>query len=264
MSIPTLNIKLPRPVTSLHQIEITSRCNLRCVYCTSPNLKRPKIDMTEETFRRALEWVAYYRKAGTQGELNLAGIGESTMHPQFIDFIKLAREAVGIENKMIIATNGLTFTEEIARAAAEVDLRVCVSMHRPEKAALAIALAKRYGVLEGVSADPSMNPNDWAGQVDFEPARISPPKAFACPWMRGGWIFVLADGQISRCCLDSDGSGVFTAYGPHSGDYPITVYCHPSDLAFGTSPWKLCATCYQDINIVGYEQRPKNHLPVIG
>lgn len=262
MSPPLLNIKLPRPVTSIHQIEITSRCNLKCPYCPHhgmPTATRPKIDMAEATFRRTLAWVAYYRNQGTQGELNLAGIGESTMHPQFIEWLPLAREAIGPNAKLVMATNGLLFTEEIARAAVKSNLRVSVSLHRPEKAGLAIAVANKYGVLEGVSADPSINPNDWAGQVDWTPAKTNQNR-LACPWIRSGWVFVLSDGRISRCCLDADGSGVFAdVQDPIPGDVPH--HAHKGELL--TSPWKLCATCYQDINIVGYDQKNNRHLPVV-
>lgn len=260
MPIPQINLKLPRPITSLHQIELTSRCNLRCRYCVHSGMPRPKIDMTEETFLQALYWVNYFRDRGTQGELNLAGIGESTMHPRFTEWLPLAREAVGSE-RLIIATNGVSFTEDIARAAAESDLRVVVSLHRPEVAAGAITLARRYGIFSGVSADPSMNPNDWAGQVDWEPAKTTLSAQISCPWIRGGWAFCMADGRISHCCLDADGSGCFTAgdLDPVDDSSQLDVF---SDLAnLYTAPWKLCTGCYQEIGVVGYDQHKL--LPVI-
>ncbi len=259
MTVPALNIKLPRPVTSLHQIEITSRCNLRCSFCVSPHLGRLKLDMDESTFLRALEWVAYYRDRGTQGELNLAGIGESTMHPKFAEWLPLARIAVGPNARLVIATNGVTFTEAIAKAAAEVNLRVCVSLHRPEVAGPAIALATRYGVFEGVSADPSLNTNDWAGQVKI--GYKTTPRALACPWIRSGWMFCLADGGLSHCCLDADGSGVFAHVdSPMPGEpawegVASNLETAPFAGNLKTAPWKLCKTCYQDIAIVGYAQR---------
>lgn len=269
MTTPQLNVPLPRPVTSLHQIELTSFCNLRCKYCPSPNLKRPKLHMTEETFEAALGWVRFFRDRGTQGELNLAGIGESTMHPQFAEWLPRAREAVGDKQRLIIATNGVTFTENIAKAAAAVNLRVVVSMHREEVAAQAIKLAKRYGVLDGVSADPALNPNDWAGQVDWHVDRFM-NDAIACPWIRGGWAFVLADGRISRCCLDADGSGVlmtpvirFEKGNPEAQVIGVPLTVEETPHSFATEPWKLCANCYQEIGIVGYDQRGGKFLPVI-
>jgi hypothetical protein len=60
----------------------------------------------------------------------------------------------------------------------------------------------------------------------------------ACPWVKGGWAFVLSDGSISRCCIDASGVGVF---GHVDGDVPVT------DLE--TSPYVLCRTCDSDVGV---------------
>jgi MoaA/NifB/PqqE/SkfB family radical SAM enzyme len=144
-------------VRGIHQIEITTRCNLRCKYCAHPHMPRAKQDMSEATFLESLEWVRYFLRMGTQGrELNLAGIGESTMHPKFCEWVMLAREAIGDKCELILATNGVNVTEDHARAMKESRMRVWVSLHRPEKAKLTVDLLKRFGVLNGVSADPSI------------------------------------------------------------------------------------------------------------
>lgn len=44
------------PITALHQVEITSRCNLKCRYCAHPKMPRAKADMSEETFEATLKW----------------------------------------------------------------------------------------------------------------------------------------------------------------------------------------------------------------
>src|SRR3990167_3157408 len=112
MDLPLLDVTFPRYVKALHQIEISSRCSLKCVYCPSPDISkglyqdRRAEDMNRETFIRALEWVTVFVRKGTQAELNLAGIGESFLHPEFADFVKLAREAVGPLVKLVMATNG--------------------------------------------------------------------------------------------------------------------------------------------------------------
>jgi len=67
-------------IQAIHQIEITSRCNLRCKYCVHPKMVREKGDMDRETYIKSLEWSAHFHKLNNQEELNLAGIGESTMH----------------------------------------------------------------------------------------------------------------------------------------------------------------------------------------
>lgn len=45
-------------LTAIHQIEITSRCNLRCRYCVHPHMGRVKEDMEPATFAKALN-IAY-------------------------------------------------------------------------------------------------------------------------------------------------------------------------------------------------------------
>jgi hypothetical protein len=216
----------------IHQIEITSRCNLRCRYCPSPKLPRPKVDMTEDTFKRTLEWVRVFSARGTQTELNLAGIGESTMHPDFVRFVFLAREALRPDQPVVVATNGLLMTDELARELQPSGIRVWVSLHRPEKAGPAVEHLKRYGLLSGVSADPSLAAIDWAGQVNWHRSSAR----MACPWVKGGWAFVLSDGSLSRCCIDASGVGVFG---------------HVNDVVtdMETSPYVLCRTCDHDVGV---------------
>lgn len=216
----------------IHQVEMTSHCNLRCRYCPSPHLGRPKLHMSEAHFLRALHWAAHFQRQGTQGELNLAGIGESTMHPEFVRFVHLAREALGPQQVLLFATNGLLMTDDLARAIAPARPRVWVSLHRPEKAGPAVEALKRAGLLVGVSGDPSLSAINWAGQVDWF---VSAPKR-ECAWVKGGWAFVLADGRVSRCCLDATGEGVFA----HVDD-DLTKY--------GTAPYRLCRTCDQDVGV---------------
>lgn len=191
-------------VQSIHQIEITSRCNLRCKYCVHPTMARVKEDMAWETFETALRWVGRFIEEKTQGhELNLCGIGESTMHPEFSHMVRRAREVIGPHRELILATNGVGVTEAHAEAMREAHMRVWVSLHRPEKAGPTLNMLQRYGVLAGVSADPSIASVDWAGQVDWE---VTAPKGQECLWLRDSRAFVAANGDVLTCCFD--GSGV--------------------------------------------------------
>lgn len=249
--LPVLSLAFPRRVTMIHQIEITSRCQLRCSYCPSPRIMkgelpgRPAMDMTREVYERALYHVAAGVRAGTQGELNLAGIGESTLHPEFFDFVRLAREAVGPSIPLIIATNGIIATPELAELFVREQVNVWVSLHRPEKAGLAVQLYRAAGVLRGISHDPSVNANDWAGQVAWH---NSPGNAIPCEWLRQGYAMVLSDGRVTACCFDVTGEGV----GGHVNDETLGA----------TSPYRICADCHHVIGVEGFDQRPKS-LPVV-
>lgn len=217
----------------IHQIEVTSRCNLKCVYCPSYKLPRPKVDMAWEDFELALTWAKFFKDRGTQGELNMAGIGESTLHPRFVEMLARARKVLGDDQVILFATNGLLITEKLVKELLPIGPRVYVSMHRPEKAGPAAHLLNRYGMLYGMSQDPALQSTDWAGQVKWD---VTVQKGRPCHWVRGGKAFVMADGRISRCAFDASGIGVFG-----------TVRDDLSRLA--TSPYKLCVTCDQDVGV---------------
>ncbi len=218
-------------IKDLHQIELTSHCNLRCKYCPSKNLGRPKAHMSDLHFNTALEWVKKFNDQGTQDELNLAGIGESTMHPNFADMLNRARMILGWNIKILFATNGLLITEELLQKIQDAQPVIYVSAHRPEKAGPAVELLKKHGLLGGISFDPTFAATNWAGQVNWH---VSIPVRRQCQWVRGGKAFMLADGRLSRCAYDATGEGVFG-----------NIFDHLDVLK--TSPWKLCETCDQEV-----------------
>jgi len=223
------------PIRAIHQIEMTSRCNLRCRYCTHPTMARAKIDMDDATYAKALLWARKF----PSHELNLAGIGESTMHPEFVRNVFIAREAVG-ERPLVLATNGLLMTLELARAIAPARPRIWVSLHRPEKAGPAIEALKQaqaeagHQLLWGISADASIDAVDWAGQVKWHVSTRQ--KGEPCPWVKPGRVFVLSDGRVARCCFDAKADDVIGTV-----DDDLTQ--------LQTAPYKLCATCHHDVGV---------------
>jgi hypothetical protein len=225
------------PIRTIHQIEMTSRCNLRCRYCVHPTMGRAKQDMDDATYAKALLWAQ--RLPGP--ELNLAGIGESTMHPEFVRNVFIAREAVGENVKLILATNGLLMTRELAFALAPSRIRVWVSLHRPEKAGPAIEHLKAAGILVGVSADSSVDAVNWAGQVNWFVS--TQQKGQPCPWVQPGRVFILSDGRVARCCFDATADDVIG-----------TVDDDLTELQ--TAPYRLCASCHHE---VGVEIPVSNH-----
>jgi hypothetical protein len=219
-------MEYPRTITSIHQIEITSRCNLVCPYCINKGLKRDKVDMDQGTFLQALCWAKHFIEQGTQKELNLAGIGESTIHPRFVEYVALARATVGDNVRLVIASNGLAITDEIADLLKPYNLRVYVSMHRPEKAGPAMQILNRVNLLDGYSIDPAFAAIDWAGQVDW----YTSAEMTRCPFLSDGKVMVMADGRITTCCLDGSGIGVI---GHIRQDVETLI----------TKPYELCNQC---------------------
>lgn len=223
----------PRAVTSVHQLEVTSKCNLRCVYCPSkkmPELRgQPPMMMTLATVERALEWAVHYEQQGTQNELALTGIGEPLLHPEFAEIVRMAREALP-KNAITFSTNGLLLTDKICEQIAPYRPEVYVSLHRPEKAGPAINAAKRAGILAGVNPAPATSAFDWAGQVEWE---VSAPR-YPCEYLRVGWCVVLVDGRITTCCLDASGAGVVGHVDDEIGSARL-------------APFSLCDSCHMDV-----------------
>ena len=200
----------PRPLTSLHQFEITSHCNLKCAYCPSrklPELRgQPPTHMGMGTFTRALEWAKHFEKLGTQGELSLTGIGETLLHPEWRELVRMAREALP-HSFICFSTNGLLLDDEACAHLREHRVGVFVSLHRPEKAGPAINAARRAGILVDTNASAATSSFDWAGLL-ADKWEVTAPQGRPCEYLRTGWGVVLADGRVTSCCLDATGAGV--------------------------------------------------------
>lgn len=215
-----------RKIEQIHEIELSSRCNLRCVYCPSPKLKRAKIDMTMETFNRSLEVVKKFIEDGTQGELALTGVGEALLNSNFVEMVRRARGVVG-NGLLTFSTNGILFTEELAQAIAPYYPSVYISLHRPEVAAKAVRIAQNYGLLAGTNHSFATSAMDWAGGVEWE---ASHPKGLVCQYLKQGWAVIRADGTVGSCCWDAESK---------SG-YLGTIWDDPQ---WFTAPHEACKSC---------------------
>lgn len=228
----------PRPVRDVHQIELTTRCNLKCHYCPHhPNLPREKVDMEWPTFEAALDLVRFFVRQGTQTELSLTGIGESMLHPRFVEMVAEARAAIGPERMLTVTTNGLLLDEEMARVIAPFRPAVFVSLHRPEKAAPAMVAARKHGILAGRNTAFADNAFNWAGYQENWTPMVSAPN-IKCEFLRAGWCVVLVDGRIATCCLDADGSSVIGKL----GDDPESLMLKP----WGAER-KGCSACHMEV-----------------
>lgn len=214
------------PVRELHEIELTSVCNLACVYCPHPALQRPKQHMSVGTFARTILHLQHLCDMGTQGEVSLTGIGEATLHPEFRDYTIEIRRVIG-DRKLVMSTNGLTMTPDLADFLARWGVNVYVSLHRPEIAGKALAMLRAARCLHGHNhafVDSSL---DWAGQVAWP----NSAKRTLCQYLSQAWVAVREDGTINTCCMDA-----------HS-KYPMgSVYDSPGTLR--TAPTMLCSGCH--------------------
>jgi MoaA/NifB/PqqE/SkfB family radical SAM enzyme len=232
----------PRPIRSIHQIEITTHCNLRCRYCPHPVqevLRQQKaMDMEWRIFDRALDWVCELndRRDDRLAELSLTGIGEALLHPDFVDYVAHARKRLGPAIPLVFSTNGILLDDEMCKSLAPYRPRINVSLHRMEKAGPAIQVAKKYGLYDMVNPAPAIAAFNWAGAIDWF---VSAPPLM-CDYLRYGWGVVLVDGRITTCCLDTAAKGVVG----HVDD-DFTTLTAPGT---GLKPWGDatigCAACH--------------------
>ncbi len=87
--------------------EMTSKCNFRCRMCPQQNLKRPRMHMPGELYRKVIDEIDHY---GIEG-IWLYHLGESLLHPEFRENLQhiSTKKNLGI---IWLSTNGRYFNEE--------------------------------------------------------------------------------------------------------------------------------------------------------
>lgn len=88
----------------LIDVEITSKCNLRCQMCEHTYMKRKQADMTEEIFDRIIEQCKPYKPG-----IRFIMYSEPFLHPQVIDFARKIKEAGML---LHITNNGTSATKK--------------------------------------------------------------------------------------------------------------------------------------------------------
>ena len=87
-------------------IEITTRCNLRCVFCARTASGRLAADMSLQAFGRILDLLPHaYR-------ITLVGLGEPLLHPEVVECVAMAA-AQG--RRVSLATNALLLTPDLSQ-----------------------------------------------------------------------------------------------------------------------------------------------------
>ena len=217
--------------TTINCIEVSSICDNVCPYCPAPTQMEDRSigNMSLQTFKKALYWVERFVKAGTQTDLNLHGIGEPTLNPDLPEMIALAREAT--PGSINFNTNGNNMTPALALECKLAGISsINVTGHKPETTMKAIKAIKSAGIPVFSNQDFATNPNNWGGQVDWTPVV---DYTLRCNWLFEGQVFVMWDGRVSRCCLDSKGDGVFATIDEDISQFELT-------------PFVLCENCHHE------------------
>lgn len=179
---------------TIHQIEITAECNLKCRYCTNSQLVREIFRMSEEVFNRCVDVMCSLPE---QDIVWLHGCGESLTHPNIRDFVAHIRSS--FKGGIKLSTNGILLTPDMSYFLKNQDIIVHVSLHESSRrVADNIAYALDLGILQFVSNNPIVQSTNWAGQVDWPNHALGDQ----CMWVKDQMGIVLSDGRISGCCVD--------------------------------------------------------------
>lgn len=111
-------------------VELTTRCNLHCAMCVKYTKGSciPEEDMSVEVFQKILP--------SLEGidTLILNGIGESLLHPDLLEIIRLARGVMSPEATIGLQSNGLLISKTLAQDLVHAGLNtICLSVDRFEE-----------------------------------------------------------------------------------------------------------------------------------
>lgn len=221
-------------ISTINTIELSSLCDNRCEYCPAKDQGkyRPVGLMDFEVFEKAIAWALKFARQGTQLELNLFGVGESTLHPKVVEMVAYARNHLPFKQLIHLNTNGNRMTEELALKLLRAGVsQIDITGHDHRATARTIKIFREVGVPFNVSYDFALHPNNWAGQVDwFAPDYNLGP----CPWLSRGQVMIMSSGHVTTCCIDAFGKNIFAEV-----DDPLDC--------LEVKPSSICKNCHHTI-----------------
>jgi len=226
-------------------LELTNHCNLRCVMCPSPSLKRSRGYMEEAVFKKTVADISREK-----GFLFLPqGFGESLLHKKYFDLVDFASRFE--IRPIVVLSNGMLLDETNAhRLLNRVDVIIVTIDGVTPKTYKSIRVGgslktvtrniQRFLEIRGPNGKPRLvlriirmrdtegeiaafkdfwssriskkdiiqvaEYNDWAGQVTYRGAAETQTNRKRHP-CRMLWknLSIYHDGQVSPCCYDAEG-----------------------------------------------------------
>jgi hypothetical protein len=190
--------------------------------------------MSDEVFEKALFWLDILCRRGTQQEVNLNGNGESTLDPQLPMRVRRVKDIAGAR-PVAISSNGIGLTKELVSSLKDNGLdRLDLSPHNAYAARQAAVLLSEVGMPGILNTGSILTSHNWAGQLPEE-HQINMLYTMPCHPLIEGRGYILVNGDLTPCCYDFKGLGVFG---------------HVKDIDLLYKPIKaysLCQTCHQVI-----------------
>jgi uncharacterized radical SAM superfamily Fe-S cluster-containing enzyme len=170
--------ELHEQTVKLPVVTITSQCDLDCPICYVHNKNEGAYHMTPDELRGIVDHLVA-EQGGELDLINLTG-GEPTLHPHFLEFIQVAREA-GV-HRVSFCTNGIRLVKEphLAERLAGLGGRVALSFDSFEREAdyalqgahLVDLKLQCLDLLERLQIDTTLIPVATKGFNDHELGRI--------------------------------------------------------------------------------------------
>jgi hypothetical protein len=141
--------------------------------------------------------------AGTQDNIiNLNGIGEPLLDPDFVHRVKQLKKLVGNKIALKFTTNGALISKELVMRLKDAGIyQIDLSIHRPQWVRRAVDVIRKCGIPCVVNVGSIGSPHNWAGQLPAEESVYVEPIG-PCEHLKQAWGHVSAEGTVTRCCLD--------------------------------------------------------------
>jgi len=148
-------VPLVRPFAPM--FEMSTRCNFACEFCPTaiPSERArtgfQRLDMEPDLFKRAIDELAAFPNTGQPFKAYYNGMGESCIHPQFVELIRYAVDNGGF-SAHIIRTNGSFLEPEFNRQILEAGItEVNISIEAVNEEGYK-RVTKREGMFEKIVA----------------------------------------------------------------------------------------------------------------
>lgn len=193
------------------QLELTTRCNLSCIYCPRPFLARTKTNMSLNIFDKILD--NFIDEATT---VILSKDGEPLLHPRFSYFVKRLTDRY--KGKIDLYTNGVFLKDEIVDFLGSLpnEFHILITEHWNGRGGIQLAasqttrinikdaIEKRYSnlkfhlTLHSVSTGENINENTWKSIWDSQKENYPCIQHVTINKQINPWLGLVNVGQITR------------------------------------------------------------------